>query len=304
MPQPASQPLNAKSPALFIAVGQQGVRITSPDGKTWSHEQTGKEGEVYRAVAFGNGRYVAVGTFGGKNIFASSADGQKWEMSSKDGKYSLYVRGLAFGNKSFLGIGGDPGSVGGSAPFVMTTPDGVAWSDYIKISGKNILRRLAWGKDRFVGVGDRGRRSMSKDGVTWEDAAGTKAIDTLIDIAYGGPEKQGIFVGVGLHGLRMTSVDGLKWSERIAGEEGEHLNSIVWAENRFVAIGAGGTYFSPDGLKWTREANKDAPTAATYGNGVFVGASWKGRLLRSTDGIKWEQVYKGENNFEAVAFGG
>jgi photosystem II stability/assembly factor-like uncharacterized protein len=291
------------SKSLFIAVGEQGARITSADGKKWSAEQTGKEGEVYRAVAFGNGRYVAVGTFGGKNIFASSADGQKWETSSKDGKYSMYVRGVGFGKEAFLGIGGDPGAVGSSAPFVLTTPDGVTWSDYIKISGKNIIRRIAWGKDRFVGVGDRGRRSMSKDGVQWEDAPGTKAIDTLIDIAYGGPENRGIFVGVGLHGLRMTSIDGLKWSERIPGEEGEHLNSIVWADNRFVAIGAGGTYTSPDGVKWAREANKDAPTTAAYGNGVFVGASWKGKLLRSTNGVHWEQVYKGENNFEAVAFG-
>ena len=156
-----------KSPTLFVAAGHQGVRITSPDGKTWSPEQTGKEGEVYRAVAFGNGRYVAAGTFGGKNIFASSPDGKKWETSSKDGKYSMYVRGLGFAKDAFLAIGGDPGSVGGSAPFVLTTPDGVTWSDYVKISGKHILRRIAWGKDRFVGVGDRGRRSMSKDGLQW-----------------------------------------------------------------------------------------------------------------------------------------
>jgi photosystem II stability/assembly factor-like uncharacterized protein len=298
MPDPA-----AKSLSLFVAAGHEGVRISSPDGNIWSREQTGKEGEVYRAVAFGNGRYVAVGTFGGKNIFASSRDCQKWDYSSKDGKYSLYVRGLGFAKDAFLAIGGDPGSVGGSAPFVLTTTDGVTWSDYIKISGKHILRRIAWGKDRFVGVGDRGRRSMSKDGQQWEDVAGTKAIDTLIDVAYGGPEKQGIFVGVGLHGLRMTSSDGVKWSERIPGEEGEHLNSIVWADNRFVAVGAGATYFSPDGVKWAREVNQDAPTAVAYGKGVFVGASWKGRLLRSTDGVKWEQVYKGEYNFEAVAFG-
>jgi hypothetical protein len=304
MPQSTSQPDASKVPNLFIAVGHQGVRITSPDGKNWSSEQTGKEGEVYRAAAFGNGRYVAVGTFGGKNIFASSTDCLKWDMSSKDGKYSLYVRGLGFGNGGFLGIGGDPGSVGGSAPFVLLTKDGVEWDEYVNISGKNILRRIAWGNDRFVGVGDRGRRSMSKDGKLWEDAPGTRAIDTLIDVAYGGPAKQGLFVGVGLHGLRMTSVDGLKWSERMTGEEGEHLNSIVWAGDRFVAVGAGGTYISPDGLKWTREANEHAPTAVAYGNGVFVGSNWKGRLLRSTDGVKWEQVYKGEYNFEAVAWGG
>src|SRR4051812_28158076 len=116
----------------FVAVGQQGVRIASADGgKTWGAEQVGKEGEVYRAVAFGNGRYVAVGSFGGKNAFASTADGAKWEVNQKDGQYKFYVRGIGFGGcgeegkPAFLGIGGDPGSVGGSAPFVITSADGV-----------------------------------------------------------------------------------------------------------------------------------------------------------------------------------
>src|SRR3954469_17204983 len=146
----------SQSTSLFAAVGQDGTRIVSRDGVTWEYLATGKEGEVYRAVAFGNGRCVAVGTFGGKNILASSADGEKWESTSIDGKYKNYVRGLGFGNKMFVAIGGDPGSVGASSPFVMLSDDGRKWSDFIEIAGKNIIRRIAWGKDLFVGVGDRG----------------------------------------------------------------------------------------------------------------------------------------------------
>jgi photosystem II stability/assembly factor-like uncharacterized protein len=303
---------------LFIAAGQQGARIASADGgKTWQPQQVGKEGEVYRAVAFGNGRFVAVGSFGGKNIIAATADGAKWDLTTKDGQYRFFIRGLGFGGNAtpdakgfFLGIGGDPGSVGGSAPFVVTSTDGATWSDFTPIAGKHILRRIAWGGQgggRFVGVGDRGRRATSKDGKTWEDPPNTKAIDTLVDVAYGGAEGKGLFVGVGLHGLRMTSPDGLKWSDRIPGEEGEHLNSVVWTGDRFVAVGAGATYLSPDGVKWERRPNKDAPTAVAHGKiageDVFVGASYKGRLLRSPDGVAWEQTYKGEHHFEAVAFG-
>jgi hypothetical protein len=301
--------------SLFIAAGQQGARIASADGgKTWQPQQVGKEGEVYRAVAHGNGHFVAIGSFGGKNVIAATPDGAKWDVSYKDGQYRFFVRGLGFGGNPtpdakgfFLGIGGDPGSVGGSAPFVITSADGATWGDFTPIAGKHILRRIAWGNGRFVGVGDRGRRATSKDGKQWEDAPNTKAIDTLVDVAFGGPEGKGIFVGVGLHGLRMTSADGLKWSERIPGEEGEHLNSVVWTGDRFVAVGAGATYFSPDGVKWDRQANKDAPTAVAHGrvdgHDVFVGASYKGRLLRSTDAVAWKQTYKGEFNFEAVAFG-
>ena len=39
---------------LFLAVGQQGTRLTSPDGITWSPETSGKEGEIYRGCAIGN----------------------------------------------------------------------------------------------------------------------------------------------------------------------------------------------------------------------------------------------------------
>jgi hypothetical protein len=292
---------------LFLAVGHNGVRTTSADGRTWSAPAVGKEGEIYRAAAFGNGRYVAVGTFGGKNVFASAPDAAAWKTGEKDGQYKYFVRGLGFGTPggkpTFVAVGGEPVTVGESSPIGLLSDDGVAWSDYVKIGGRNILRRLAWGNDRFVAVGDRGRRATSKDGREWADVPKVKAIDTLVDVAFG----NGLFVGVGLHGLRMTSQDGLAWSEPARGEEGEHLNAIVFTGDRFVAVGAGATYLSADGRAWTREPNTDAPTTAAHGKidgkDVFVGAAWKSRLLISPDAVKWTQVQKGEHNYEALAFG-
>jgi hypothetical protein len=283
----------------FLAVGHTGLRLFSADGNTWSDAQTGKEGEVYRAAAFGNGRAVAVGNYGGVNIFAASRDGKEWSTSTRDGKYALFVRGLGFGKDQFLAIGGDPGAVGASRPFETHSTDGATWSELREFGGKNILRRLAYGNDRFVGVGDRGRRAASPDGREWKDAPDVKAIDTLVDVAFG----NGVFVGVGLHGLRMTSEDGLVWTERQVGEEGEHLNSVVWAGERFVAVGQGATYISADGKTWRRTANSGAPLTVAYGGGVFVGASWKGRLLRSEDGVAWREVHKCPHHIEAVAFG-
>ena len=285
--------------SLFVAVGHQGQRLVSENGADWKNLQLGKEGEVYRAVAFGAGIHVAVGNFGGSNLFASSRDGASWQTSSRDAQYKFYLRALAFGNGAFLGIGGDPGAVGSSAPFVVRSEDGATWSEYQPIPGREILRRIAWGNGRFVGVGDRGRRSASKDGKDWQDAPTKKAIDTLVDVAFGA----GKFVGVGLHGLRSVTEDGLQWPHRFAGEEGEHINSVVWTGERFVAVGQGGTYFSPDGLEWTRKDNKDAPLVATFGAGVFVGTHWKGRILASTDAIEWKQVFKAEYHLEAIAFG-
>jgi hypothetical protein len=283
---------------LFLAVGHNGLRVTSPDGKAWSAPALGKEGETYRCAAGGNGRLAAIGSYGGSNIFATTADGVAWETSVKDAQYSRYVRGLGFGNGIFLALGGDPGAVGLARPFVFTSADGGKWDGPHDIPGKFMLRRAAFGNKLFVAVGDRGRRAASPDGRTWTDAPEVKAIDTLVDVAFG----NGVFVGVGLHGLRMLTADGVKWTDRQTGDEGEHLNSVVWAKDRFVAAGAGATYVSPDGLKWERFANADAPVAVAFGAGAFVGPRWKGRLLRSTDGVKWEEASKADAHVEAVTF--
>lgn len=284
---------------MFVAVGHNGQRIASKDGSAWANLQSGKEGEVYRAVAYGKGRFVAAGSFGGSNIFAHSTDGATWQTANKEAKYVNYIRGMGFANNLFVGLGGDPGSVGDSKPFVVTSEDGVVWSDYARISGKNILRRFAFGNGVYVGVGDRGRRSFSRDLKEWKDVAGVKAVETLVDVCFG----KNVFVGVGLHGLRISSADGETWSAPVRGEEGEHLNSVLWAGDRFVAAGAGATYMSPDGANWKREPNSDAPLTMTFGKGVFVGVNWKGRILLSSDAIHWKEVHKCEHHLETVTFG-
>jgi hypothetical protein len=285
---------------VFIAVGHNGLRLTSINGIDWSEPILGKEGEVYRGVCFGNGRFVAFGSYGGVNIFATTTDGKAWQTAQQDAKYSRYVRGMVFGQDRFLALGGDPGAVGAANAFGLTSSDGLKWSDFQETGAKFVLRRAAFGNDVCVGVGDRGRRSVSTDGgLKWEDVPKTRPIDTLIDIAFG----NGVFVGVGLHGLRMSTRDGKEWSEPQRGEEGEHCNSVAWTGEKFIAIGQGATYFSADGEKWERVVNKDAPTTATYGGKAFVGSSWKGRILHSADAIAWREVLKCEQHVEAIAFG-
>jgi len=285
---------------MFLACGHNGQHVVSDDGITWKNHVFGNEGAVYRAAAFGNGRMVCVGTFGGQNITAASTDGVNWKTGSSESKYKFHLAGVSFGNGGFIAFGGDPVTVGVGEPFIITSNDGEKWSDRISISGKFILRRLALGNGLWVGVGDRGRRSTSKDGIAWQDAEKVKAIDTLVDVAFG----NGVFVGVGLHGLRMMSTDGTTWENKQTGPEGEHLNSVVWAESRFVAIGQGATYFSADGNTWERKENKDAPLTACYGKGSFLGVAWKGRILRSTNALTWKEVFKSEQHFEAIAAGG
>ena len=278
--------------------------MISDDGVHWSKPVLGREGETYRFLQVLDGRCVAVGSFGGENIMASTTDGKTWKTAKHDAKYVNYVRCLTVGKDLFLGIAGDGGN-GGVVGMckVTTTTDGIVWTEQTPIDGKSMLRRAVYGKDRYVAVGDFGRRAMSMDGKKWQDAPGAKAIDTLIDVGYG----NGVFVGVGLHGLRITGAptDGLAWTRSPGRRGGEHLlNSVDQRTgDRFVAIGQGATYFSKDGVQWTREKNENAPTIATFGNGVFVGSKWRGRLLTSRDGVRWTETLRSEQPIEALAFG-
>lgn len=284
---------------VFVAGGHDGLRMISADGVKWDHVEKGREGEVFHTAAFGAGGVLLAGRFGGSNLFAFSRDGVTWKQYLREAQYSRYLQGLLYARGEFLALGGDPVTVGASRPFLFRSRDGENWTDNQPIGGKNVLRRVAWNGSRFVAVGDRGRRAYSDDSAAWQDVPGTRAVDTLVDIAWGA----GVFVGVGLHGLRLTSRDGVTWDGRYPGEEGEHLNRILWTGREFVAIGQGATYFSPDGTRWERRPNTNAPLTAAYGSGFYVGANWKGRVLKSADAVTWETVFKADTHVEAVAFG-
>lgn len=294
---PATPKLPVLTGPVFAAAGEDGSRLFSRDGRTWTNRAVGKEGEVYSSACLGAGRCVVVGRYGGHNHFAASRDGSDWEVGKHDAKYANYIRSLVHFQGKFLGFG---------QTFVMVSADGLHWdepktiTEYKKSYGLGgFLRRFALGEKTLVGVGDFGRLSVSQDGLEWTNSPECKATNTLVDVAYG----NGFFVGGGLHGLRMRSADGLAWTDRQVGEEGEHINTMVWDGKQFVGVGQGATYLSPDGLKWERVPNQSAPTAAAFGGGVYVGSLYSGRLLHSTDGIRWEQVHTEPQHIMALAHG-
>ncbi len=48
---------------IFVAVGEKGTVVTSPDGRTWILAQSGTK-ESLRAVIYGNDTFMAVGDKG------------------------------------------------------------------------------------------------------------------------------------------------------------------------------------------------------------------------------------------------
>jgi len=159
--------------------------------------------------------------------------------------------------------------VGSSAPFVSLSADGLtgATSRHLR-PAHPAPRRLGNGSSSAWATAAAARRRSRK---LWIDSPEVKAVDTLVDVTYGA----GKFVGVACTACAWRPRTGSSGRTALR-REGEHINSVLWTGDRFVAVGQGATYFSPDGLDWTRKENKDAPLIAVYGAGVFVGTSGRG----------------------------
>lgn len=289
---------------VFIASGENGLRAFSRDGKVWSHQQTDREGVLLRHACFFRGQCFVGGHYGGELTVFQSSDGVTWQNQKLPSKPYAERLELLFAtdNEVCAIISSD-----GAPPQAICTKDGKAWTarkdlldDWRVMVRDAHLRRVARGNARIVFIGDYGARLS---GPTLNDkfiaVPKASAKDTLIDIAFG----NGVFVGGGLHALRMRSRDGLAWTDRKVGEEGEHINSMIFDGKQFVGIGQGATYRSQDGAQWERIPNQNAPTVAAFGDGVYVGALWPGKLLQSRDAIRWDQVQELPNHVLTLEHG-
>jgi hypothetical protein len=296
----------AEDAGLFVAVGYGGRRVTSRDGVTWENDQrwsdeTRDNDDVLFDVAFGAGRFIAVGGGATTGHILSTRDGREWR-SVQDVKGRVAT--IAFGRGRF---------VAGHDAELMFSTDGEKFEAGPRLDWKGSVhaRRSACGDTeagfRFVIIGDvdlwaeKKRvhwRGVTGDGTRWEHTA----LDTPAarDIAYG----SGHFVVVGPNGLIESSHDGQTW-ERHDTEPGEDLSRIVWTGTRFLVSGGQAPWTSPDGLRWTKGARRIPCNVAWAREGfVGLGFSWGGNVHVSRDLIDWKKVTLSPGpSLNAVTFG-
>ena len=233
-------------------------------------------------------------------------------------------------------------AVGVTSSAVFGQNAGVVWTA-VKNSpfGGSKVNAIAWGKDKFVAVGDKGKIAYSPNGVNW--TAVTKnpfgAATAVSAIAWG----NGKFVAGGRYDNDMNkachdggssfyresgkiaySLDGITWTEvkndSILKNSG--VSGIVWKNDRFTA-GTWGSecpcadsecdFFSnsahsPDGITWTVDKERSSGDEGSSfrggieGNGVFI------RIENSDEGMgSWAQYSSDGKDWEPVEnypFGG
>ncbi|MGF1451468.1 MAG: hypothetical protein ACFB21_05280 [Opitutales bacterium] len=193
---------------------------------------------------------------------------------------------IVYGNNRFLATGGQPAH--GNKVWTRSR-SGRDWEqdlNYWKSWNIGQVRTLVHGGDRFLGIGDFKRISVTEDGETWKFNR-DKDRPAWLSAAYG----NGIFVAGGLHGLHGISRDGLTWENLEEGEIGHHLNAMITTGGGFIGLGTQVAYFSDNGRSWRVENIEPRLRQVAYGNGVFVGFDVASRkLMRSTDALTWEEI--------------
>lgn len=107
--------------SLYVAVSTDGTNrvMTSPNGTAWTIRATADDSSVWRDVAYGNGRFVAVGALSSSTYnIMTSFDGTTWTGRVTDSTLSLY--GITFANGVFCALASDG--------ITITSTDGIAWT--------------------------------------------------------------------------------------------------------------------------------------------------------------------------------
>ncbi len=291
---------------MFVAVGYGGRRMSSRDGTLWENDQRWSDDardndDVLFNVAFGAGRFIAVGGGAQTGHLLVTRDGREWSpVQEVKGR----VATISFGDGRF---------VAGHDAELMSSPNGDRFEAGQRLEWKGSVhaRRSACGDTeagyRYVIIGDvdlwveKKRvswRGATSDGVHWDHTA----LNTpgARDIAYGA----GHFVVVGPNGLVEISHDGQVW-QRVETDPVENFSAIVWTGNQFLITGGRTVWASPDAFTWTREA-RPIPCGVAWARAGFVGIgfSWGGNVFVSRDFTDWRKVSVPPGPaLNAVAFG-
>jgi hypothetical protein len=272
-------------------------------GATWQNASSIPSNSTWNAVAYGLGKFVAVGS---SSSYASQAmystDGSNWTLTSVAPAYT--AQSIAFGNGTFVAVS----NVG-----VMYSTNGTSWSVAAQsfINGSSVV----FGSGKFV-VSVSSGYYYSTDGNNWTlvNLGSTRA-----HLAFG----LGNFVGLGSAQNVASSADGITWNfTNDSNAQSLYLGPVAYGNGTFVSLVISGVpyalYSTNGGSSWTKfSIGTDNINSIAYGNGNFVGIGWdavgsvsygmtsiNGTAWSVSSGIptgNWKSITYGQGKFVIVA---
>jgi hypothetical protein len=243
----------------------------------------GPYGSVLRSVAFGNGRWVAVGQYASSDnaSIQTSEDGINWALRTT-GDFSIFdLFDVTYANGVFVAVGWD-------AYFgrnIYSSTNGINWTPHTTTPAT--FYAVTYGKGRFVAVGNTTNDQniyFSTNGANWVATDSGSYPNYLRDVAYGA----NIFVAVDGAGYLYQSSNGTFWTSAANDRASDRIsfcNGLF-----FVPAGQGTNLISSDGLNWTLVTNNtgDAFGHVINAGGVFVALGGT-NVYSSMNGTNWQK---------------
>ena len=237
-------------------------------------------GGTFYSRAFGNGKYVYIGT---QIVVEDYLSGK---IVSVDSGNNVQFNDVIFADGQFIAVGQNG--------TILASTDGINWIS--RTSGTSVaLRDIVYGNNLFVVVGSgspSGCILTSSDGENWTIRG---QFTNVYRIAHS--TRTSLFVAVGLNGLIVTSNDGVNWVERTSGTN-KDLYGVAYSENNdcFIAVGAHGLIIkSTDGITWTQvntEITEELRDIMYCPDNIgFVCVGDNGLIATSKDGNTWTKYY-------------
>lgn len=267
---------------LYVAAGDQGSIVSSPDGVTWTTRTSGTTVTLHD-IAHGNGRYVAVGQ-GGKIL--ASDDGVVWTSASSPSSRDLFA--VAYHGDRFFAVGGDY-SAGAET---LESLDGTTWTRPELTQPLHVLGDLATDGTSLVAIGTAMSDLQIFGLFTWDETNGwTQRVDgTGLNLRYNavaaGPTPS--FVTIGAGGSASTT-DTLMWTQAPIFEAAA-MRNLTHASQGWIAVGdIGKVLLSSDGVAWVAYASGlDSQLADVTSSGsLLITVGNDGAILSSGDGALW-----------------
>ena len=284
----------------YLAVGEDGFMMSSPDGSVWA-QLSGKAFDISGSweinelatngstiVGVGEGSLIITGKHGTEwvrryapvswgelnaVIWAGSAfwavggpgifrsnDGVHWAEMGH-GPSNVRLNDIVWNGSLYVAVGRDPVPVG-YRKSVMTSRDGREWT-YHEILFPVPLHAVGWTGSRFVAAGDGDLYLTSVDGEVWEQHSWPDSRDVM-DMAWNGDRLVAVGGRWEVGGFILSTTDGLDWLEcELPIDNVSDFDDVTWTGTHYVAVSrsSGDVIFtSADGVSWSSE---------TTGTGVW-----------------------------------
>jgi len=271
---------------IFVAVGDNGVVVTSDHAEYWFEQASGVT-ENLRGITWGGTLWVAVGDAG---TIITSPDSINWTEQTSEIDTQLTSVAWSIDLQLFIAVG-----LSGVA---ITSPDGVTWTTQNSGTANN-LRSITWSDGvwtvggwsnqiqywqwgYFTAVGDIGTILTTVDGVTWttQNSNVVTGLNSVSWSSYG-------TLAVGNAATFISSTDSVTWSQGNISVTNELYSVCGAGEQVDVMVGASGVI-----LRSTDNTNAYSDTSqvstnlysVTYSEylNLFVAVGQSGMIMTSS----------------------